>query len=135
MSNDKVEVFKAEDFKSSEHNGGFVGLSESAQLVAARANKLLAERSQVVTGRKLGESNLTDQHRAGWMFAEPHVFPVSSESEDTHTALLVGIRPIVRDTAESLLREMIAAGDVVYSSALTQYLERARRLLERKEGE
>ncbi len=98
MNNDG-KVFKAEDFNGTG--------SDTGNELASRCNRILAERSQVVTGRKLGESNLTDQHRAGWMFAEPHVFPVSSESEDTHTALLVGIRPIVRDTAESLLRELV----------------------------
>jgi hypothetical protein len=49
---------------------------------------------------------------------------------DTHTARLICVKPIVRDSAESLLREIVDA----YKSpvTLTPFIDRARRLLESK---
>jgi hypothetical protein len=56
---------------------------------------------------------------------------------DTHTARLLLIEPIVRDTPESLLRELIRAAEVwgfrrAVRSYRTHVVTRARRLLERK---
>lgn len=55
---------------------------------------------------------------------------IQSHPEDTHTARLVLVTPIVRDTAESLLRELMdifnKAGHDGYAVEL---LERARKLL------
>lgn len=49
--------------------------------------------------------------------------------DSTHTALLIGIKPIVRDTAESLLREMLNFGSVDKSES---FYERAKALLGEK---
>lgn len=53
----------------------------------------------------------------------------------THRALLIAVEPIVRDTAESLLREALASGDLQTQQHWRRWVDRARRLLERKEGE
>lgn len=52
----------------------------------------------------------------------------------THTARLVGIRSIVRDTAESLLREYLAAYENhnLAKIPVTEWVCRARKLLENK---
>jgi len=51
---------------------------------------------------------------------------------DTHTALLIGIEPIVRDTAEDLLKEIVACDGDGSTRLSKQQYERARKLLEAK---
>lgn len=61
------------------------------------------ERQPVVECYRLNESGLTDQHGPGWTAAEPSTGLCRPDS--THTARLVCIEPIKKDTHESLLRE------------------------------
>ena len=51
--------------------------------------------------------------------------------EDTE-ALLIGIEPIVKDTAESLLREMVRVAKFGHRAELDEIADRAKRLLEGK---
>lgn len=83
----------------------------------------------------LGESNLTDQHGPGWMAEEPST---RHEWLATHTALLIGIREIKKDTAQSLLRELLDCFIVKESKGpfgekFTSIVDRAKALLERGE--
>lgn len=48
---------------------------------------------------------------------------------DTHTARLLCVQPIVKDTAESLLREFVDSDGV---TMLKQFIERAKKVLEGK---
>lgn len=53
---------------------------------------------------------------------------------DTHTALLVGIEPIKRDSAEDVLRDMIEQWDGLNGySRLQELLERAKRVVGKSE--
>jgi hypothetical protein len=58
--------------------------------------------------------------------AKPHML-------DTHTALLINVRPIVKDTAEGLLRELVALDDkplaTISADCYSKIIERAKRLL------
>ncbi len=78
---------------------------------------------------------------AEWLKDAPRVYGTDiqgadwgdkQESCDRHTARLIAIEPIVRDTAESLLREFLAEVDRVgtYKEAGILISERARKLLE-----
>jgi hypothetical protein len=71
------------------------------------------------------------RNRDRWDFSE-----INTDSIDTHSARLLLIEPIVRDTAESLLRELIRtaeSGDLEEQCArIGHVVTRARRLLERK---
>lgn len=60
---------------------------------------------------------------------EPDVKGANPENS-THTALLINIQPIVKDTAESLLRDLIHFEDK--SRLHPEFIARARRLLEGK---
>ena len=71
----------------------------------------------------------------GRMQAPSDLWTMQQLPADTSTALLIGIRPTVRDTAEGLLREIVKmqmpAPHTPANGALTPYgelLERARRL-------
>lgn len=84
---------------------------------ASDLEKLLAEGVMVCAHR--GPSNLE-----GVWIARPY-----EDVDSTHTGLLIGIKPIKRDTAEGLLREMIAAWTP--SGEMEPLIERARRLLKK----
>jgi hypothetical protein len=49
----------------------------------------------------------------------------------THTGLLIGVKPIQRDTAEGLLRELVNESTSIGQKG-SDLLERARKLLEQK---
>lgn len=92
--------------------------------VHVAANRLLAERGVRVWLSKLSAAP-----------DDAHKYCVYDAKRDglTHTALLVDVRPIVRDTAESLLRELIEGwATQPKTSALAELCERARALLEDK---
>lgn len=126
----KVEFFKPEDFHSKgpfqllvDYSTKAIECDEAAQI----ANRILAERGTRVIGIKLGDSGLTDQHRAGWTFAEENM---NGFTNPTHTAFLVCIQPIAKpDTAESLLREATETWVVDVNSEVAKWLDRARALL------
>lgn len=119
--------FKPEDFIDAELD--HVGLAKSRdERAACAANAKLKEwleKAPVVYWR--GETRdrfMGDIHEAP-MFG------------DTHTARLVAVEPIVRDTAESLLREMSAKLDTyqkVYpeDKQLRSFRARAAKILETK---
>ena len=48
---------------------------------------------------------------------------------ETHTALLINVRPIVKDSAESLLREMVRVAQFGHRAELDALTERAKALL------
>lgn len=103
--------------------GHFDALFKPAGM-AARANKLLAEWLQA-TGKLYGKR---DPESGFWAFGE------HPAQNDTHTCVPVALTPIARDTAESLLREIVtAAGDgaFMYGHAKrpNELIDRARRLL------
>ncbi len=56
----------------------------------------------------------------------------TATEDATHTGLLIGIEPIVRDTAESLLREFVDTYDGKIKTSVAQVIERAKRLLGEK---
>ncbi len=72
-------------------------------------------------------SGLKDRESGLWIYSEqPSV-------GDTHMAHIICIEPIVRDTAESLLRELIRAkGKDDSDIILSEVIVRAQRLLEKK---
>lgn len=62
-------------------------------------------------------------------------YKLKPEKNDTRTALLIGNRPIVKDTAESLLAEIVKIGHASTSYAhdgVVDVIMRARTLLERQ---
>lgn len=88
----------------------------------------------------LKDSNLSDMHREGWVGHEPKTWP---DCPQTHTALLIGIKPIEKDTAEMLLKHFMKwfddNGIVQYRGSfkpdieiLEALQERAKKLLETK---
>ncbi len=60
--------------------------------------------------------------------AHAHTWHKTQGSEDNYTALMIGTTPIVRDTAEGLLRKIVAHYDE-FPGADGPLLERAKRLL------
>jgi hypothetical protein len=61
-----------------------------------------------------------NSHRDKWYWCKSPI------NEDTHTALLIGITPIVRDTCESLLKELLDC--VSCSDRVRDIQERAKKL-------
>lgn len=125
----KVEFFKAEDFwqcinhmldcgkGTKDPAGMYISLAN----VLSTCNALLAERGTVVYGSGIPEANA--QH--GWVTEGWR----DSAGEDTHTALLIAIEPIAKDTAEGLLREMLET----HGTCITkEWTDRARKLLHEK---
>jgi hypothetical protein len=107
------EFFKAEDFKH-------ITLVPTA--AAARANYLLAERGVVVRG-------IVDERGYDAYSSYEH------GPGDTHTALLINVQPIQKDSAESLLREIVDGYDkdqYQYGTKIHERIERAKRLLGKK---
>lgn len=89
---------------------------------AADVEKLLA-------GAPVVRARLYDNEVFGEWFDKAH-------EQDTHTARLLLIEPIVKDTAESLLKELIEADMTPpaneFPKKLYDILERAKRILEVK---
>lgn len=112
-----VEFFKSSDFEGSL-------TPDSQQNLADYCNKILAERGVRVSGDlQKPEASLPV---CWWTIENP-------SGADTHTALLIDIRPIVRDTPEALLREIIRKWDDPGCIAMNVIVERARALLAKKE--
>lgn len=63
--------------------------------------------------------------------APGHVYSPLKNCDDTHTARLLCVQPIVRDTAESLLRDLLEEYDKVgeYSAASDKLRKRATQFL------
>lgn len=83
------------------------------------------EKAVRVYGTNLNDNGIAAGDDPQWFLS------IKREKNDTHTALLIGVEPIQKDTAESLLR------DIVNSYWATpeqhnQLIERAKRLLEGK---
>lgn len=75
-----------------------------------KANRLIQERAKVVTG--IGASWSLDKHY-----------------NDTHQALLICVEEIEKDSAESLLREMIEHCEKFQRLEFLTWVDRAKRLL------
>lgn len=107
----KKGFFRPEDFY-----GRFEG--EMAKNVAGFCNVLLAERGVRVYG--FGG----DDHLGAWTHGE-----FGNDCGETHSALLIDIQPIRKDSAESLLREFLdQRGTRV--GITHDWFERAQRLLD-----
>jgi len=108
----KCEFFTINDFASWLDEG-------DANWATKKANALLTERGTVVCGgnKMLADGSFNNPFDAG---------PPSNQ--DTHTALLIDIREIEKDTAEGLLRECVDMLNCVDIGA-SDLLERARKLL------
>lgn len=111
MTEQSVDVFTDVDFLDcNDRYSGGVEMFASAR-AAKIANRLLKERGQVVYHDNASITYWT---------------PVLSERH-THVGLLVAVRPIEKDTAESLLRELLAHAD---SFPNASFRERARKVVE-----
>lgn len=56
----------------------------------------------------------------------------NSSEQNTHQALLIGIKPIVKDTAEQLVRDIARDANERGGHVLSDYIKRAKALLEKK---
>lgn len=115
MTDPKLEVFTAADVAH------VMRMPTNAE-GAAHLNAILAERGQVVYGFHGPEVRhwYTERRAQGW-------------PEPTHQALLLGVRPIVRESAEDVLREIVSFADKVSTSRadLLPLLDRARAVIDR----
>lgn len=105
-------------------DGKGFGRTDGLNLISLdKANRLLLEKGTAVYGVKdkfTGLLNMNEQPGAS----------------DTHSALLINIEPIERDSAESLLRDIITAGSLLdihtresLEGTLKRFYDRARKLL------
>lgn len=121
-----VEVFTAADFKcvhaDAKNWSHYYPPEERLQDFADTANRILSVRSIPVKAYALKDSGIVSEHGAGWVASEESVR--TDAPRYTHTALLVNVRPIAKDTAESLLAEMRETHAIP-----PQYVERARKVL------
>jgi hypothetical protein len=100
-------------------------------LVQARVEAWLAS-APVVEMQKLGESNLADEHGPGWFAAEPST---RMKLPATHTARLVNVQPIVRESEErALLRAALERLELVEFSTSAELIKRISALLARGES-
>lgn len=94
--------------------------------------------------RILSQAPVVDMVEACQMGGKSFYRTITMADKDdaaTHTARLIGIKPIVKDTAESLLKEILEQLDLrlkeygggFYKFEASDALERARKLLEEKE--
>lgn len=95
--------------------------------VADHFNQLVKERAKVVYGHRMlgvcGEN---------WIYGTEQN-PPDAERSDTHQALLICVEPIEKDSADDLLKDLIAAyGKRNEPMGLPDLIERARKLLEKK---
>lgn len=88
-----------------------------AYISLERANRLLRERAQVVRGSMREDGT----HR--YFGADP--FPVMP---NTHTALLVCVTPIARDSADALVEALAKLDHRFSSTKLSELIDRARAL-------
>lgn len=88
-----------------------------------------AEVEKLLEGAPVVRARLYDNEVFGEWFDKAH-------EQDTHTARLLLIEPIVKDTAEQILRELIEVADSIGQQnpqiGVGYFVERARRLLEVK---
>lgn len=120
----KCEFFKAIDFRR-EDLGHW-----ASEKIALVANRILAERATRVYAAPYVD-NGAKAHKdecAQWTGER-------TESVDTHTALLIAIEPIQRDTAEQLVKDLAAHAKFQYEDgkwamSAEYWVERARRVLE-----
>lgn len=128
---EKVEFFTEADAEEIYHKvskdamkGAFAGDLWEPRVrqedVAQHFNRILAERGVRVY------ANSSSDKPAYWGPRE------NGQFNDTHVGYVVAIEPIARDTAESLLKEMLLTYDHEMKVS-RDVLERARRLLERKD--
>ncbi len=117
MNKPKCEFFSSRDFLT--FSEGPLTNSHPAW-IAHQANHILSERATVVDAVKTSTGH--------WYASE------GGAMAKTHTALLIDVRPIERDTAESLWRELIKQTEKSnFAGATTErFIERAKRLLEGK---
>lgn len=118
-----TEFFKPEDLRTiiQDKSRGFVFRIEEWQAkdIAKHCNAILEERGVRVFSVSSGSEWTTTK--------KP---PAPREWYDqTRTALLIAIEPIKRDTAESLLREMLALEQSVTWRMPAAIIERARKVL------
>lgn len=129
LSQDKCEFFKAEDFliDLSEYPLASEAIIRTFRYkIAGIANRILSKRGQRVYAHSTG-SEWTTTHK-----------PAPGEWFDQRrTALLIDVREIERDTAESLLRELVSwrAKNEHDLGVPADVAERARKLLGRQAGE
>lgn len=109
-----ADFFSAEDFR--EHtNWHHAALAETA-------NRLLRERAQVVYG-KMGCGPQFSERQ--WLFPlSEHNIPIGS----THTALLICVTPIARDSADALVEALAKLDHRFSSTKLSELIDRARAL-------
>ena len=100
-------VFKASDFE-------FTILKDDRtfnQQAADTANRILRERSQVVTGHNDGESGAV----SWWQDTD------SKLCAHSYRALLIAIEPIVRDSAEAIAKDLARLADAVSGIQYKEY--------------
>lgn len=93
---------------------------------ASQVLKLLRD-APVVLAQEFKESGLTDEHGYGWCAWEKS----TRWTGETHTALLVGIKPIVPKTIEQKILEILAD----HSKSSAQALADIRYIVESSNGE
>jgi len=133
------EFFKPEDFP-------FIDDSQTTRCVIKTANRLLKERATVVysrggpqpgmigywSDRKYSEhTELVIGYWSDRKYSEHTELGKEESKELAHTALLICIEPIVKDSAEGLLREFIKirTDNSPTGLRLEELTERARKLL------
>lgn len=114
-----VDVFKPEDFT-------YGKAGNNATEFAERCNRLLAERAVKVYGRG-------NEHKSFVTYPKSML-----HWEPTHTALLLNIQPIIKDTAESLLRGFVSLSSparmgLSVREDFENLVDRARKLLDQKQ--
>lgn len=95
-------------------------------IAASRVAKILRD-APVVLAQEFKESGLTDEHGYGWCAWEKS----TRWTGETHTALLVGIKPIVPKTIEQKILEILAD----HSKSSAQALADIRYIVESSNGE
>lgn len=118
-----VEFFKESDFEETQF--AYVNL----KLVADIANRIIKERGVRVWGEEsaLKRDRTSADMGTTWMTKRDYF---EGEENWTHTALLIDIRPIVRESEErQLLREMLELEQSVTWRMPAQMIDRARKLL------
>lgn len=125
MSDDKYTLCKKAGLRLRQPH--IMPKCDSVWAINAEDVEAFLAKAPVVGCYLLKESNLTDEHGPGWVAAETST---RFNRPHTHTARLVMIEPLQRDTAESLLRELANwAGQDGYPFELQK---RAKKLLENK---
>ena len=117
------EFFKPEDFP-------FIDDSQTTRCVIKTANRLLKERATVVYSRGGPQPGMIG-YWSDRKYSEHTELGKEESKELAHTALLICIEPIVKDSAEGLLREFIKirTDNSPTGLRLEELTERARKLL------